>query len=174
VKARSMLVPVLSGGVLIGVMSALPFVKVCCCLWILGGGAIAAFLLQANDENPITLGDGALVGLFSGLLGAVIDLVVSISIHLVRGMDVQDELSQVTQFPNMPPEMVDAIARIGSSGFAAVLLMGIGFIMMLMLGAIFSTLGGLLGAFFFKKKVAPVPPPPTFTTGTGGAFPSEQ
>ena len=28
-----------------------------------------------------------------------------------------------------------------------------GFFMMLVLGAIFSSLGGLLGAFFFKKKV---------------------
>jgi hypothetical protein len=43
---------------------------------------------------------------------------------------------------------------------------------MLILGAIFSSLGGLLGAFFFKKKAAPVlPPPPAFPSGSGGAFP---
>jgi hypothetical protein len=41
--------------------------------------------------------------------------------------------------------------------------------MMLILGAVFSSLGGLLGAFFFKKKTAPAPPPP-FTTGQGGDF----
>ena len=45
------------------------------------------------------------------------------------------------------------------------------FFMMLILGAVFSSLGGLLGAFFFKKNVSPVLPPP-FTTGAGGAFPS--
>jgi hypothetical protein len=43
--------------------------------------------------------------------------------------------------------------------------------MMLVLGAVFSSLGGLLGAFFFKKKDAPVPPPPPpFTTGPSGPF----
>ena len=42
------------------------------------------------------------------------------------------------------------------------------FVMMLILGAIFASLGGLLGAFFFKKKPAPAPP---FPAGPGGAFP---
>jgi hypothetical protein len=38
-------------------------------------------------------------------------------------------------------------------GIAAVLT---GFVVMLLMGAIFASLGGLLGAFFFKKKSAPV------------------
>jgi len=46
--------------------------------------------------------------------------------------------------------------------------------MMLILGAIFSSLGGLLGAFFFKKKAAIEPPPPPFPTGSSGAFPGMQ
>jgi len=41
---------------------------------------------------------------------------------------------------------------------------------MLILGAVFSSLGGLLGAFFFKKKVAPAPPPPFTTDPSGPAF----
>jgi hypothetical protein len=48
------------------------------------------------------------------------------------------------------------------------------FFVMLILGAVFSSIGGLLGAFFFKKKAAPVPPPPPFPSGSGGAFPGVQ
>jgi len=41
---------------------------------------------------------------------------------------------------------------------------------MLVLGAVFSSHGGLLGAFFIKKKELPAPPPPPFTTGPSGPF----
>ena len=46
---------VLLGGLFIGVLSALPFVNAanCCCLWIIGGGAIAAFLAQQDDPQSL-------------------------------------------------------------------------------------------------------------------------
>ena len=55
--------PALIGGAAMGVLSALPIVNMgnCCCLWVLGGGAIAAYLLQQDHPAPINLGDGALV-----------------------------------------------------------------------------------------------------------------
>jgi hypothetical protein len=59
--------------------------------------------------------------------------------------------------------MVDSMGAGGVSIVGTIF----GFFMMLILGAIFSSLGGLLGAFFFKRKGVPVPPPP-FTTGPAG------
>ena len=56
--------PALLGGVAIGVLSALPVVSVanvCCCAWIVFGGALAAYLMQANHPEPIQIGDGAIV-----------------------------------------------------------------------------------------------------------------
>ena len=68
--------------------------------------------------------------------------------------------------PDNVRQMVDSMG-VGRRVIAGTIM---AFFMMLVLGAVFSSLGGLLGAFFFKKKEAPAPPP-SFTTGTGGAFP---
>ena len=67
--------PALIGGVVMGVLSALPIItagNVCCCLWVVSGGVVAAYLLQQNQTTPITPGDGALVGLLAGLVGALV------------------------------------------------------------------------------------------------------
>ena len=57
--------PAFCGGLFIGVLSALPIINIgnCCCLWVLGGGVLAAYLMQQNHPYPITAADGALVGL---------------------------------------------------------------------------------------------------------------
>jgi len=46
--------PALLGGLFIGVLSALPVVQICncCCLWIIGGGLLAAYLQQQNQPVP--------------------------------------------------------------------------------------------------------------------------
>jgi hypothetical protein len=46
--------PALLGGVFIGVMSALPIVNCCCCLWMLAGGALAVYLRKQNSTIPVT------------------------------------------------------------------------------------------------------------------------
>ncbi len=78
--------PALIGGVVLGVLSALPIVSVgnaCCCLWVVAGGVIAAYLFQQNQHRPITPADGALVGLLAGLIGAVVARAISIPIDLM-------------------------------------------------------------------------------------------
>ncbi len=85
---QSRLQPAVIGGVVIGVLSALPLVSAgncCCCLWIIGGGAVAAYLLQQHQATPITVGDGAVVGAMAGLVGAVVDLVISIPVSWSPG-----------------------------------------------------------------------------------------
>ena len=54
----------LLGGLFIGVLSALPIINLanCCCLWIVGGGAIAAYLAQQQHPGPFGLTAGARVG----------------------------------------------------------------------------------------------------------------
>jgi hypothetical protein len=78
--------PAFIGGLVMGVLSALPLVSagnLCCCLWVVGGGALAAYLLQQNESGAITPGDGALVGLLAGLIGAVVQTLVGIPIGLL-------------------------------------------------------------------------------------------
>ena len=170
-NANAMLKPALMGGLVMGLLSALPGVSLgncCCCAWLVAGGVVAAYLLQAKTEDPIALGDGALVGLLAGLFGAVVNLVISVPMNLLLGPVQQRLLSRISEIqPDLPENVRQAIDTFGTKGVSiAGAIMT--FFMMLVLGAVFSSLGGLLGAFFFKKKVAPVPPP--FTPGPSGPF----
>ncbi len=54
--------PAVLGGLLMGVLSALPVIQignVCCCLWVILGGVLAAYVMQQGHPYPITIADGA-------------------------------------------------------------------------------------------------------------------
>jgi hypothetical protein len=147
--------PALIGGLVGGVLSALPLIaagNLCCCLWIVSGGAVAAFVLQQNQSLPIAPGDGALVGLLAGVIGAFVYVVLSIPINLVVGPMDRALLERFGEtMGNMPPEFRQYATASVSAGVRLVL----GFVLMLVFGAIFSTIGGWLGALIFRKKVPP-------------------
>jgi hypothetical protein len=154
--------PAVIGGLVGGVLSALPIIagaNLCCCLWVVTGGLVASYVLHQNQAEPISNGDGALVGLLAGVAGACAYLVVSIPVNLMLRPLQQQMFQRLTEtMSNMPPQF-QAFARSPMAGSARTL---IGFIFMLCVGAIFSTLGGLLGAMIFAKKpaVAPSSAPP--------------
>jgi hypothetical protein len=147
-----------------GVLSALPIVaagNLCCCLWVVSGGAIAAYILQQNQTTPIEPGDGALVGLLAGLAGAFVQFLVAIPIGIMVAPMERAMLQRVIEIAGtMPPKMRDAIERYSNSdaqlGVALVMLKHVVSLMVwLFVGAIFSTLGGLLGAMMFRKPMPP-------------------
>jgi hypothetical protein len=121
--------------------------------------------MQQNQTTPLTPGDGALVGLFSGLIGALVVFLVSVPVSLVFGPFERAMLERVlTSAGNLPPEIRQALeSQLDSraaAGFAAQLLYRIvsGIIfacVFLIIGSIFSTLGGLLGVAIFARRVAP-------------------
>jgi len=151
-----------------GTLSAIPVVNlgnVCCCLWVIVGGVVAAYLLQEQEAIPITAGDGAMVGLFAGIFGAVVALIISIPVRLVLAPLQRAVFDRLSQSGQLPPQFENFIA---SSALGIIGLL-ISFVFMLCAGAIFSTAGGVLGAAIFKKKtppgvidVPPTPAPPTF------------
>jgi hypothetical protein len=155
-----------------GVLSALPIVamgNLCCCLWVIGGGAVAAYLFQQSQTTPIAPGDGALVGLLAGLVGAFVQLVLAIPIGILVAPMERAMLQRLIEIAGtMPPEMRDAIERYsspdGQGGIALMILKQVvGLMFFLVVGAIFSTIGGLLGALVFKKQTPPgvIDIPPT-------------
>jgi len=163
--------PALIGGLFMGVLSALPLISagnICCCMWVLGGGAVAAYVYQQNLSSPITPGDGALVGLLAGLIGAVVQFAISIPIGLLVAPMERAFMQRALEIAGtMPPEMRDMIERYGNGDMQ----LGAGFMIMrrmaalvvwVFVGGIFSTIGGLLGATIFQKKTPPgvidVPP----------------
>jgi hypothetical protein len=161
--APAKLQPALIGGVAIGVLSALPVVNIanlCCCGWILCGGALAAYLMQQNHPEPIQVGDGAIAGLLAGLTGAVVWLVLSIPLGIAMAPLQSRMTQQVLQNASeMAPEM-----RSFLEGMSGRPIIGLGlvfsFFVMLVVSPLFGLLGGLFGALMFKKSPAPVIPPP--------------
>jgi hypothetical protein len=157
--------PALIGGAAMGVLTALPVVGLgnCCCLWVAGGGALAAYLLQQDTEAPISLGDGALVGLLTGVFGSIVILVLSIPMMLLVEPMVRGFVAGVLdKMENVPPQFRDLAM---SQGFTVIRIVG-QFVFWLVIGAIFSTIGGLIGASIFQKKTPPGSPavidvPPT-------------
>ena len=135
-------------------LSALPIVavgNVCCCLWVVLGGVVAAYVLQQRLSIPVTPADGALVGLLAGLIGAVVYLVLSIPITLVMAPFERQLVERLASFGNTPPWLGDYANRSVGLRVAGIAL---DFIIRLFLGAIFSTIGGLVGAVLFAKKAS--------------------
>ncbi len=153
-----------------GVLSALPLIaagNLCCCLWVVGGGLVAAYVFQQNQAAPITPGDGALVGLLAGLIGAVVQVLLSIPISIMIGPMEREVMQRLIEMVGtLPPEMRDTLERYGRGEQSGVLLIVsriVAFMFWLFIGAIFSTLGGLLGSAIFRKQTPPglIDVPPT-------------
>jgi hypothetical protein len=135
-----------------GTLSALPIISagnLCCCLWVICGGGVAAYVLQQNQSPPITPGDGALAGLLAGVVGAFCYLLLSIPITILIGPLEREVMQRVLENAGrMRPEFR---SYAGTSVSTAVRLIA-GFIFMLVVGSSFSTLGGVLGALIFRHS----------------------
>jgi hypothetical protein len=161
--------PALIGGLVMGVLSALPIISfgnACCCLWVISGGVIASYLFQQGKATPMTPADGALVGLMAGLIGAFICFVISIPIELLVKPMEQAMLQRFLDMGTFPPEARDVLERYGRGGDGgAYFILGriVALMFWIFVGGVFSTLGGLLGALIFKKQTPPgvidIPPP---------------
>jgi hypothetical protein len=139
----------------LGVLSALPLISggnLCCCLWLVTGGGVAAYVLQQNQSTPITAGDGAFAGLLAGIVGSFVYLIVSIPVAILLSpfeRRVYERLVDTIQ--NMPPELRTYAS--GSFGIGVRTIAS--FVIILILSAIFSTIGGVVGAAIFAKKTPP-------------------
>jgi hypothetical protein len=147
-----------------GVLSALPLVNtlnVCCCLWVVSGGLVAAYVLQQNQSAPITAGDGALVGFLAGITGALVMFLVSIPISfLVAPMERAMVQRALGMAGNMPPEIRQILENYGEPRtdlglIGQFVIRIVGLFIFLIVGAVFSTLGGLLGSALFRKSAPP-------------------
>lgn len=168
--------PALIGGLILGVLSSLPFVNygnVLCCLWVVLGGAVATYLYIKKSPTPVQLGEGALIGVLAGVIGFVIQIVVGIPLRILTGdpltkailekvaeMDPvkgEEALRQYERLTNAP--FTDQLA----AAFTPFLLVS------LVVVVIFAMLGGLVAVPLFEKRKgvqAPPPlPPPDFSGG---------
>jgi hypothetical protein len=152
--------PALYAGIAIGVLSALPVINLgncVCCMWVVGGGALAVYLMQQNHSYPVTSADGALVGLMAGALGGIISVLLSIPLMMAMGPMQQRIIERIADNPDIPEQTRTLIRSMGMNAamggaIAARLVFGI---LGACIDAVFGLLGGLLGVALFKKKDLP-------------------
>lgn len=161
--------PAIIGGVILGVLSAIPAVNTCCCIWALVGGLVAAHLYIKASSNPVTPADGAIVGAIAGAIGAVLIVVVGIPLQLIFGAAMMSMMGNIMQNadPSQSAQLQAAMA--GGLGIGRAILNAL---MYSVTAVIFSAVGGLLGvALFEKRKGGPgVPPPPPPQAGGPGGY----
>jgi hypothetical protein len=147
----------LFGGLFIGVLSALPIINIgnCCCLWVIGGGVLATYLMQQNHPFPIAAADGALVGLLAGLIGGLLGTLLSIPIEMMMGPIQRQLMERILSHNQEIPEETRRILENMNVGAVAI---AFKLVFSVFIGAVFGMLGGLLGVALFKKKDLPPPP----------------
>jgi hypothetical protein len=141
--------PALLGGLIVGILSAIPFLNYCCCIWAIGGGLLAGFLYIKSSLVPVKVGEGAVVGVLTGIVGAILYFCISVPIgYFFSSAQVEETLTRAGV--QLPP---------GVSGLLLFVLAGlIGGLILLVLAII----GGLIAVpIFEKRKDAPPPPPPS-------------
>lgn len=154
VSISKMIVPALIAGLITGVLSVVPILSCCniCCLWILVGGVLAAYLLQRSGK--ITLEEGAIVGILSGIvyaftatvLGAIMSLLVlkfmsSFMQSMMGAYGVPEQAYRPMMFGGM-----GSLSRF--SFIVQTLIWGV---INTVLGVIFGAVGGVLGAKLTEK-----------------------
>jgi hypothetical protein len=147
--------PALLGGLIVGLLSAIPILNYCCCIWAIGGGALAGFLYIKSSPTPVPTGDGAIVGALAGVVGALIYLVIGLPIAFLVGTAAMEE----------------QLARSGvQMPFSGAVLLVVGALIAALSLLVLATLGGLLSIPIFEKRKADGPPPPPPVPGEPSAY----
>jgi hypothetical protein len=161
--------PALIGGVLLGLLSVIPFVNslnVCCCLWAILGGMLASYLYVKNSPTPATPGDGAMIGALAGVVGAIISLILGIPISYAMGPTMRNLLLGIVE--NLDRQQAELMRRQLEASGDSIVPVIINALILAVLLFVFSVIGGLIGtAIFEKRKGGPVPPPPPTPGGPG-------
>ena len=163
--------PALIGGVVLGLLSVIPFVSavnVCCCLWAILGGMLATYLYVKNSPTPATAADGAVLGAVAGLVGALISLILGVPISLAMGPTMRNLIISLVE--RVDPRQADMMRQQFEAAGSSIGPVIINALILAVLLLVFSIVGGLLGVPLFEKRKAMMPPPPPDTSGGPGAY----
>jgi len=169
-KSPDLLRPTLTAGVVFGAVASVPFLSLLncfCCALVVGCGFFASWLYAGECRRGLvgfSPGSGAMVGLVAGAFYAMTQSVLETLIRLVIGdPTARVALSLLEKIPNLPADnrdMLEQALRQASEAAPSVASFVLGFFMMVLVAAVFSTVGGLIGAAVFRvSPPMPLPPP---------------
>jgi hypothetical protein len=147
--------PALTGGAFLGSLSSLPLISAgncICCMWVLGGGAIATLLLsQQQPGRRLNFGDGAFAGVCSGLFGAMIATLMSIPLKIISAPFLEAERERLEAALKDMPEVLEVFRRFASPEITAVTLFTT-FVSNLIMYALFAMIGGILMVAYLNRQ----------------------
>ncbi len=166
-RSPDLLRPTLTAGVLFGAVGAIPFLNLincACCILVVGCGFVAARLYGGQcrrDGVAFQPGTGAMVGLIAGAFYAMTETLLETAIQLTIGNPAaRAMLSVLDSLPGLTSENRDSLEQMMRQSADATPSVGtfvVSFFVMVLIAAVFSTIGGLIGGTVFRYS----PPPPT-------------
>ncbi len=167
--------PALYGGIIMGVISGVPFLNIIncfCCAGILLGGFLSVFFYKnelTQEMSPLTSSDalqiGVLAGLFGAFVGTMINGVLLFSIGNVTGEIVADAVRNLVESlgvsSQLPPGTLEQLEGVKNRDFS-MLTVVFTFFQSIIIDPLFGLLGGLIGYSVFKPKPSMMNDPPTY------------
>ena len=148
-----MFVPALIGGAVAGILSGLPFFNCLCCIWIIGGAMLASYLLSKDSPVALSAGDGAIVGILTGIVATVARLFVGLlPLHGYYREFLQRLTERLAEYTEEMPAGWESWLE-AEGGESAFIFM-IGLMMTVVFFAALGALGGIIGISLFGKKKA--------------------
>lgn len=154
--------PALYGGVIMGLISGIPFlnlVNCLCCAGVMLGGFMAVFFYKKDlkeTDPPLTNSDGLQLGALSGVFGAIVGVILTLIFHFALGgtaseatggliMQLYDSLGILKR---MPPEAVEKMQE----GMREQALSPFALITGFIIDPLFGLIGGVIGYAVFKRS----------------------
>ncbi len=157
----------LAGGLFLGFFSGIPILNClncACCLMVIGGGLVSAYIYLRNYPQSlpqVTYGEGALLGILTGLCGTVFWSFIHFFITFIKGlmgmrMAGMESLREAISSPGVPPEVRELLENIFenyvfSDSLTPILLI-FTVIMIAVVSVLFATIGSIVGVALFQKK----------------------
>lgn len=168
----SKLMPALYGGIIIGLLSGIPFISLInciCCAGVIIGGFLAVFFYKKDlppDAPPLTNNDALALGALAGLFGALFSNIISAGFMLTIGNVAAGMVYDMViwgydkagMLDKMPPEALDDMkSQMYQDTISPMNVVG-SFITL----PLFGLIGGLIGYAVYKpKKEEKTPEGPT-------------
>jgi small-conductance mechanosensitive channel len=149
--------PALTGGMFLGFLSSIPFISIgnaLCCMWVLLGGGIATVMLTKQRPSGVKYGDGAFVGVMSGLFGAVVGTIVQMSFRAMTSRMFEankQQLEQIFQQYGIEGAVRDWTLRLASGEVSAATFIFF-FFSNLVTFSLFAMIGGILTVALLNKR----------------------
>lgn len=149
-QKTGMFMPALIGGGAAGILTGLPLSGCLCCLWIIGGAMLSANILAKNTPTPLSSGDGAVLGIFTGIIAAGFDFLVSIPFEKMNMELARKIFERIAEYgENIPPGLDQWLDQAPQTSVAMSLL---GLLVTALIFSALGALGGIMGISLFGKK----------------------